>query len=299
LTAILNRNLNRILPEFKLDRKRFFWYSLNQIRIMCIIAYKPKGATLLKSVLKTCYKNNGDGCGIAYPDDKGESMIVQRGMFSFKELWKMYRDIPKEKPILLHFRIGTSGEIDEKNCHPFLIDEKHALVHNGNIESKLDNKDNSVSDTNHFVEKILRPIFQTKLKKNFWSGFAFKWLMEGAIESKNKMVILAADGHATIYNEQAGEWENEVWFSNKTYKEDRKSATGATVSTYIENGWLKEITTFANGKKCYRWVQPVNELEAGTTPILQKDKDKKEEVSEEMLEKQFKHSLQLSIGEIY
>jgi len=227
---------------------------------MCIIAYRPKGATLTKKVLKNCYDNNGDGCGIAWPDDKGESMIVERGLFGFRKLWNIYRDIPKDKPVLLHFRIGTSGQIDEKNCHPFLINEKYALVHNGNIENKLGDKDDTLSDTNFFVEKVLRPIFNHpsfKKEEHFWSGFSFKWLMENSIDTKNKMVILGADGMATIYNESAGEWENEVWFSNKTYKEDRKSATSSTVEEYEENGWIKQVTTFPNNRKVYAWLRPV------------------------------------------
>lgn len=231
---------------------------------MCIIAYRPEGATLTKSILKNCYKNNGDGCGLAYPDNKGQSLIVERGMFSFRELWRIYRSIPKEKPVILHFRIGTSGQIDEKNCHPFLINKKHALVHNGNIENKLGDKDSTVSDTNFFVKKILRPIFNhANLEKdNFWGSFSFKWLMENSIESKNKMVILGADGNATIYNEQAGEWENGIWFSNKTYKEDRKSATGSKIETIEENGWIKRVTTLVNGKKTYEFIEP-----AGQTKI--------------------------------
>lgn len=242
---------------------------------MCIIAYKPQGATLTKNVLHTCYKNNGDGCGIAYPDDTGESIVVQRGFISFRNLWQIYREIPKEKPVLLHFRIGTSGEVDEKNCHPFLINKRHALVHNGNIESKLEKKDSALSDTNVFVDKILRPIFNKykDKKEKWWAGFCFKWMMENSIESKNKMVILDADGHATIYNEQAGEWENEVWFSNKTYKEDRKTATGAKITTYEENGWLKECTTLANGKKSYKWLQPVGAMNYSHKEEVQFSKD--------------------------
>jgi len=242
---------------------------------MCIIAYKPKGATLTKSVLKNCYKNNGDGCGIAWPDDKGESIIVERGLFGFRKLWNIYREIPKDKPVLLHFRIGTSGEIDEKNCHPFLIDKKHALVHNGNIENKLGDKDNTLSDTNVFVEKVLRPIFThpSFKKENFWSSFSFKWLMENSIESKNKMVILGADGMATIYNESAGEWEKDVWFSNKTYKEDRKSATNSKIEEYVEHGWLKQKTTFPNGSCNFKWIRPVGS--SFTIPVKETETEKK------------------------
>ncbi len=97
---------------------------------MCIAVYKPKEAVLTKRTLKNCFDNNPDGAGFAYPNDEGTKIEVRRGYFGFRKFWRDYKAVQdKEKPMLIHFRIATSGCIDEENCHPWRIDEKHAFVH--------------------------------------------------------------------------------------------------------------------------------------------------------------------------
>lgn len=234
---------------------------------MCIACFRPSNINLTRAVLHRMYNNNPDGCGIAYPDDKGKSMIVIRGLFGFRKFWKLYREVPKDKPMLIHFRIATSGQVDKSNCHPWLIDNKHALIHNGNIESKLEEKVEETSDTGIFVEKILKPIFADpilKKRKLWWKKDSFKWLMENSIGSNNKIVILAANGEEQIFNEKAGEWEDGAWFSNKTFKEDRKVIKGSSSKIITENGQRKEEITFSSGRKTYRYLEPIST----TTPII-------------------------------
>jgi glutamine amidotransferase len=237
---------------------------------MCIAVVKPKDVVLTKKLLHKCYDNNADSWGFAYPADNGKELVVKRAVSGFRDFWKEYRDVPNDRPCLIHFRIATSGQVDVANCHPWLIDKKHALIHNGNIENKLNDKlDDNTSDTGAFVETILKPLFQDpKLKKKrFWASDAFKWLMEESIGYNNKMVILDATGFFTIYNEQQGEHEHGAWFSNKTYKEDRKK-TGSTVEIVIENGFRIEITTLTNGKKIKKYLGPVDEEETGQFVLL-------------------------------
>lgn len=223
---------------------------------MCIAIAKKKEAVLTKAVLSNCYRNNPDGCGFCYPSDDASSVIVKTGYFSFEKFWKDFSKIQKNNPALIHFRIGTSGIINKDNCHPFLIDERHALIHNGNLEHKLKEKLENSSDTRVFVENYLRPIFaHPELKDTtFWAGGSFKWLMEEMLGLRNKIAILNADGIISIYNQQAGEWEKEVWFSNDTYRQDRKNIKGATTEILEDGGLLKEKTTYANGKTHYRYL---------------------------------------------
>ena len=211
---------------------------------MCIIVYKPANTPLFKKRLKACYSNNEDGCGFVYPSDKKNNLVIERGVFTFREFWRKYREIPKDKPVLLHFRIQTSGDINENNCHPFLIDKGHALAHNGNIESKLNEKLTEKSDTATFVEKVLQPLFKDKkLKKGkFWTTEAFEWLLEESVGSNNKMVIMDADGFVKIYNEKQGEWDEKVWYSNKSFKQNRKKTSSKKSETIVENGFTKVKT---------------------------------------------------------
>lgn len=236
---------------------------------MCIAIYKPENVILSKTVLKNCFENNPDGAGFAYPDDEGKSIQIQNGFFGFRKFWQNYRRL-QNKPMLIHFRIATSGKVDTVNCHPWRIDARHAMIHNGSIRHKLDGVTDDISDTGVFVKDILAPTFEIpELKgKKFWASGAFKWLMQESIGSNNKMVILAADGYATIFNEIQGEWEHEAWFSNKTYKEDRKFVRGTTVQVVTDcSGEKREIIKSASGRITVKYLgrEPVKALPAPVT----------------------------------
>lgn len=225
---------------------------------MCIAIYRPSNVILTKALLKQSFLNNPDGWGIAFPNDKKTEMVVKRSVSGFRKFWKEYQEIPQEKPMLIHFRIATSGKINEANCHPFLIDKRHALIHNGSIKSKLNEECDTASDTALFVEKKLKPLFENfNLKKHFWASAAFKWMMEEVLGWDNKMVILSADGFEVIYNEKRGEWEHEAWFSNTSYKEDRKSINGKKIEIIEENGWKTKVITKGNGHKLYVKLEPI------------------------------------------
>jgi len=225
---------------------------------MCICIFKPADVVLAKKVLKKSFNNNPDGAGFAYPSKDGKSIIVDRGYFGFREFWCAYRDLQQGRPMLIHFRIATSGSVDESNCHPWLIDKRHALIHNGNLESKLNCKLENVSDTGVFVETKLKPLFAKFKKKRFWASAPFKWTMEEAI-GDSKMVILDASGFEMIYNVERGEWEHGAWFSNDTYKKDRKSIrTVKTTTVDCGNGVIKEIKEFLSGRSITRYIAKAN-----------------------------------------
>lgn len=192
---------------------------------------KPKGVVLTKSVLKTCFNHNPHGAGFAYPTKKG--MVIEKGFFHFRLFWSRFRTVQSDKlPMLIHFRVATSGEIDKKNCHPWKIDDNHALIHNGVVQDKLGFDVKGCSDTGLFVKHILRPTF--KRGNRVWKTPAYKWCVENSIGSKNKMVIMDKDGDFTILNEKEGKWENGVWFSNETFKTARKSTAD------IKDSWIEE-----------------------------------------------------------
>lgn len=187
---------------------------------MCIAIAKPKGVKIPKRVLKACFLNNPDGAGFAYPEN-GKVKII-KGLFSFRSFWREYREIdPESKSVLIHFRVATSGKIDSFNCHPWRINETHAFIHNGNLASRLGVSSEDVFDTGIFAGKVLTPIFN--LSNELWKTDGFLWMMEEAIGSGNKLAIINSDGEFQIFNSILGEREHGSWFSNKTYKEERKS----------------------------------------------------------------------------
>src|ERR1041385_705405 len=104
---------------------------------MCICLFKPKNVIITKKVLKTCFENNPHGAGMAYASNDGEKVIIDKGYFHFREFWKKFHAIQENKAMLVHFRVATSGVINKKNCHPWKVDEQHALIHNGTVANKI------------------------------------------------------------------------------------------------------------------------------------------------------------------
>lgn len=109
-----------------------------------------------------------------------------------------------EHPHLVHFRIRTSGRINQANAHPFYI-KGGLLIHNGHI-SGGGNED--YSDTFYFT-KVFReslPAGMTDAQKEHLSRLIGKY---------NKLAMLHDDGTTTIINEEAGTTlSNGVWVSN-------------------------------------------------------------------------------------
>jgi predicted glutamine amidotransferase len=194
---------------------------------MCIAVFKPQDVKIKKAVLKHCFEQNPDGCGFAIPCLTGKTMKIRKGFFTFRSFWEQYREHESRgTPMLIHFRIATSGKIDQDNCHPWRISDKHALIHNGVLEHKLGLCHDDVSDTGLFVANILKPIFEQSTE--LWLNPAFKWTVEESI-GNNKLVLLDNAGNHVIYNESKGEWHEGAWFSNATYKEERKKRTTGTI----------------------------------------------------------------------
>ena len=182
---------------------------------MCIIAYKPKNQKYERDVLERCYLANNHGCGMSYIEN-GEVKIV-KGMFKFEEFWELIRQVQEniESPIVSHFRVKSIGDIEEKNCHPFRIDAKHSVCHNGTIHA-FAATNSKLSDTVLFNHNILKPMFAEY--PEFYKTKFGRFLIEETIKERNKIVILDADGSCTIFNESAGEWTPEgIWYSNKSY----------------------------------------------------------------------------------
>lgn len=178
---------------------------------MCI-AIVNKSEFLAESVFENSFENNPDGCGMAYVMD-GKVRIIHN-LHSWKSLYDEYALIrPKTKyPIMIHFRIGTSGIKDERNIHPFMINSDMALIHNGMISYNSIYEDKS--DTWHFVE-FLKSL---KSPKNLLNPDSIEFNSISALTSGSKLCILHNSGRFSILNESAGTWDGDSWYSNNTYK---------------------------------------------------------------------------------
>ena len=117
---------------------------------MCIAILKPKDKTISKETLQECCNNNKDGMGFAYTD--GNTVYINKYM-NFDDFYKDYKEVETTSTMLIHFRIATHGKVEVKNCHPFKLNNRMALIHNGVISGYGD-KENK-TDTQDFIDKVI------------------------------------------------------------------------------------------------------------------------------------------------
>lgn len=127
---------------------------------MCIAILKPIDKTISKETLEICSNNNPDGCGFAYVKDN--EVIIKKFM-EFEDFYKEYSKVETTSTMLIHFRIATHGKVELKNCHPFKLNNRMALVHNGIISGYGDKE--TKTDTQDFIDKVIGNI-SYKMWKN-------------------------------------------------------------------------------------------------------------------------------------
>ena len=178
---------------------------------MCIIAIQPLGVKIKESTLKNCWDANKDGAGIMYVENG--KLIVNKVMQSFQEFMKVKKHADKMGcNIVMHFRIATSGGINERNCHPFKVNNDLYFCHNGILDIDVP-LNSTINDTQIFNNSFMRG-----LPDNFVQNDTIMNLIEFTIGNRNKFVFMDASGQFYILNENAGTWDNGAWFSNNSYK---------------------------------------------------------------------------------
>jgi len=180
---------------------------------MCLMIVKHKGQSIPRKHIKAGFDQNPDGAGFMYLDDK--KVVIDKGYTEFGLFYAAFKKAEKEfpnSPFVLHMRIGTSGERSELNCHPFKLPQGAGFAHNG-ILWKYSWENSIHSDTQNFVIRVLH-----NLPKKFWMNAGINGLLENvASDTGSKFVILSPNG-IKIYNENAGEYNKGVWYSNNSYE---------------------------------------------------------------------------------
>ena len=184
---------------------------------MCVIAIQPRGIQISEAYLKNCWDNNNHGAGIMYAVDG--KVIVKKEMESFSKFIKHINDASVfDTSIVIHFRIATSGGINDYNCHPFKVHHNLYFCHNGILDISVP-QGSKENDTQIFNNALMKP-----LEYDFYKNNAIMNLLEYTIGSGNKFVFLDDLGDFYILNERAGEWSEEgAWFSNTSYKREAVS----------------------------------------------------------------------------
>ena len=155
---------------------------------MCLIIFRKKDAAIIDdSILDSAFEANGDGIGLMYLNRFNNPVIIKT--FNYDKIYHYVRFLESNNVAFgLHFRFMTHGKIELKNCHPFPVNYKSFLMHNGVLPdaAKLSNN-GSQPDTVGFIDSFMRDAIYTKSQIEKLIGF-------------NKFLELNQNGF-TVYNE--------------------------------------------------------------------------------------------------
>lgn len=198
---------------------------------MCIAIVKKEGANISDEYLENCFDNNKDGAGIAYAYEG--KLYICKGIFDKDKFIKTVREAEKKAQgaMLIHCRIGTSGLMDKTNCHPHIINNRCVMIHNGILHINVPN-DSKISDTVLFIKNYLN-----ELPKDFMSNENLCELIKMAIGSGNKFALLNNKGEYKIINEEAGNWVNDIWYSNTSYSYNKTKPVPVKKYDTYESWW--------------------------------------------------------------
>jgi hypothetical protein len=178
---------------------------------MCLAVYKPAGVLPDWEAYREGFRCNSHGAGFAVVDSG--NVLVHKGFFTFDEFREALLPVG-DKQAAIHFRLATHGKTDRDNCHPFLVRPDLALIHNGILPIQC-NLNAAMSDTWHYAELILRPLAERD--PDFFVRPELVFLGSAAITG-SKFVFLRGDGTHAIWNEDDGHWDDDAWWSNRSYQ---------------------------------------------------------------------------------
>lgn len=242
---------------------------------MCIIAISEEGVKpLTEEILKTCFENNSDGAGFTWWD--GWNWQVRKGFMKWKKFKKAYNAMHFEADTLVmcHFRIGTSGNKDGGNCHPFPVCQDYnkmrkksfqtsqIVIHNGVIGSG----EGIASDTMKHIKKYIAPLTRYSEDKDL------EIILRESLKTTSCRWVIT---NGPIYN-LYGEWHDhdEGWkFSNTSYK-PRVTTTTTTYHNNTNYGWGYGSTGYGDSYRDryytgnrFDYNKWKNDRDRGRTPI--------------------------------
>src|SRR5579862_9240551 len=214
---------------------------------MCIIIYKPANAALDPSLLRNAYKRNRDGWGLAAITRDG--VKIERGFGPFEaEALVNAAERYYECDLVIHCRIGTSGERSLKNTHPFEVRQGLYMFHNGilNVDRS---SDLSQCDSFHAAKMLGECFSDISMPELFADDTYLEKLDDWA--GNSRLVFVDASG-VYFVNKELGDWKDGVWFSNTSAHSSRSYGIfGAShddeEDSLYQDGFSERTDAFENG----------------------------------------------------
>lgn len=164
--------------------------------------------------------NNNNPDGFGYAIHTGDRIITSRGMNAQQALDKFYDALDplgSDFVAIYHARITTHGDSIVENAHPFRVGGRKdvILAHNGMLPVHPRSGDKR-SDTRIFAEDIMPNMGIEMLD----DAYSFRRLEDWAAGSKLAILSTAPELRDSVYivNEHLGDWQDDIWWSNGSYK---------------------------------------------------------------------------------
>lgn len=224
---------------------------------MCTFFVKKPKQSIKKEHFITIIENNPQGFGFVYTTGS-KLVIVKSPNPNAERMWKQFCDAERKYPkshFIGHGRIATGSNLNNENTHPFLVNRKLAMVHNGIIRQFPSTAQKS--DTVQYIEQVIR-----KLPTDFYKNKSIMDMMGRDIVG-SKFAFLTLDNKIYVVNEHACviDGETGILFSNSNYKSTdwldyggqkvHKSEFGRKEKKTYKNAYKQsDINFHADSKKC-------------------------------------------------
>ena len=154
-------------------------------------------------------------------------VVIDKGYMEYKTFINHYRKLLKKfnnfknKSLVIHCRIGTSGKNNKGNTHPYPITDKPKLLHTKKLIQDIGIAHNGIikgygtpeglNDTQEFIIKYIYPLYS-----NYKEFYKNEEIMKG-IETITNSKLAILDSEENIY--YVGDFieDKDLKFSNNTY----------------------------------------------------------------------------------
>jgi hypothetical protein len=212
---------------------------------MCLIAYADKDRGQIPSIhLARAHARNDDAWGIMVPDTGHVRLI--RDVSDHAAFLAVWDQMPRDTPIAVHFRYGTSGSMSVAMAHPFPVLEDEdgvtlAVMHNGVMTCI--GEEGLLSDTAVFIRDVLKP--QLEAVPGLIEVEGWREAMGAILGEDNKLLFMRGDGAIFLVNGWQGQFKADgVWYSNTYSIEPPKPLAAGLFAGFGHGGWSSQDDLF-------------------------------------------------------